>query len=140
MGGGAGAHFTFYEITNKRSVYGSPGVLKCSFIRGKCSPTHTDDTFYISVARNKKQYFPDVVGSKEGFYPMLPPPEHDGDDGAATAVNKTPICPRVAASSWLLAVAIISSCPDSGHLPGDRDMGGVTSGALNSHNINMIST
>ena len=34
----AGAHFTFYEITNKRSVYGSPGVLKCSFIRGKCSP------------------------------------------------------------------------------------------------------
>ena len=38
VGGGAGAHFTFYEITNKRSVYGSPGVLKCSFIRGKCSP------------------------------------------------------------------------------------------------------
>ena len=84
------------------------------------------------MARNKKQYFPDVVGSKEGFYPMLPPPEHDGDDGAATAVNKTPICPRVAASSLLLAVAIISSCPDSGRLPGDRDMGGVTSTAMTS--------
>ena len=75
------------------------------------------------MARNKKQCFPEVVGSKESFYRMLPPPEHDGDDGAETAVNKTPICPRVSAS-WL-AVAIISSCPDSG-LPGYRDMGGVT--------------
>ena len=72
------------------------------------------------------------MDSKEGFYPMLPPPEHDGDDGAATAVNKTPICPRVAASR-LLAVAIISSCPDPGRLPGDRDMGGVTSAATASH-------
>ena len=76
------------------------------------------------MARNKEQCLPDVVGGKEGFYRMLPPPEHDGDDGAATAVNKTPICPRVAAS-WL--GAIISSCPDPGLPgPGDRDMVGVT--------------